>query len=81
MVEIPSSDIWVPDIVLYNNADGTYEVNTVTKAHVVRCCRAAEERSATCRRPVSVLEWNDQVGSSGYLQIVLRDQHSVLSVR
>lgn len=35
MVEIPSSDIWIPDIVLYNNADGTYEVNTVTKAHVV----------------------------------------------
>lgn len=36
VVEIPSSDIWVPDIVLYNNADGTYEVNTITKAHVVR---------------------------------------------
>ncbi len=35
IVEIPSSDIWVPDIVLYNNADGTYEVNTITKAHVV----------------------------------------------
>jgi hypothetical protein len=35
VVEIPSSDIWVPDIVLYNNADGTYEVNTITKAHVV----------------------------------------------
>ncbi|CAF1133928.1 unnamed protein product [Adineta ricciae] len=34
VVEIPSSDIWVPDIVLYNNADGTYEVNTITKAHV-----------------------------------------------
>lgn len=36
VVEIPSSDIWVPDIVLYNNADGTYEVNTITKAHVVK---------------------------------------------
>jgi nicotinic acetylcholine receptor len=35
VVEIPSSHIWVPDIVLYNNADGTYEVNTITKAHVV----------------------------------------------
>jgi hypothetical protein len=35
VLEIPSSDIWTPDIVLYNNADGTYEVNTVTKAHVV----------------------------------------------
>ncbi|CAF1001576.1 unnamed protein product [Adineta ricciae] len=34
VLEIPSSDIWVPDIVLYNNADGTYEVNTITKAHV-----------------------------------------------
>ncbi|CAF3973801.1 unnamed protein product [Rotaria sp. Silwood2] len=34
VVEIPSSDIWVPDVVLYNNADGTYEVNTITKAHV-----------------------------------------------
>ncbi|CAF1057451.1 unnamed protein product [Didymodactylos carnosus] len=34
VIEVPSSHIWVPDIVLYNNADGTYEVNTVTKAHV-----------------------------------------------
>ncbi|CAF1094887.1 unnamed protein product [Rotaria sordida] len=34
VLEIPSSNIWVPDIVLYNNADGTYEVNTITKAHV-----------------------------------------------
>ncbi|CAF3689148.1 unnamed protein product [Rotaria socialis] len=34
VLEIPSSDIWVPDVVLYNNADGTYEVNTITKAHV-----------------------------------------------
>ncbi|KAE8743088.1 hypothetical protein FOCC_FOCC011334, partial [Frankliniella occidentalis] len=31
---VPSEHIWLPDIVLYNNADGNYEVTLMTKATV-----------------------------------------------
>ncbi|XP_026840208.1 acetylcholine receptor subunit alpha-like isoform X2 [Drosophila persimilis] len=34
MLHVPSDHIWRPDIVLYNNADGHYEVTLMTKAIV-----------------------------------------------
>ncbi|KAL6113377.1 chrnb4 [Pungitius sinensis] len=34
-LRIPSRHIWLPDIVLYNNADGTYEVTVFTNAIVI----------------------------------------------
>lgn len=32
MLYVPSEQIWLPDIVLYNNWDGNYEVTLMTKA-------------------------------------------------
>lgn len=34
MLHVPSDHIWRPDIVLYNNADGYFEVKLVTKATI-----------------------------------------------
>uniref|UniRef100_A0A8C4NLA3 Cholinergic receptor, nicotinic, alpha 5 n=1 Tax=Eptatretus burgeri TaxID=7764 RepID=A0A8C4NLA3_EPTBU len=33
-IRIPASSLWLPDIVLYENADGRFEASTVTKAVV-----------------------------------------------
>lgn len=34
MLYVPSQHIWLPDIVLFNNADGKYEVTLMTKARL-----------------------------------------------
>ncbi|XP_027198547.2 acetylcholine receptor subunit alpha-like [Dermatophagoides pteronyssinus] len=34
MINVPAENIWLPDIVLFNNADGNYEVTLMTKATV-----------------------------------------------
>ncbi|XP_031336997.1 acetylcholine receptor subunit alpha-like [Photinus pyralis] len=34
MLHVPSDHIWRPDIVLYNNADGNFEVTLATKATI-----------------------------------------------
>ncbi|CAF5063369.1 unnamed protein product, partial [Rotaria magnacalcarata] len=33
-ISLPASAIWRPDLALFNNADGNYEVNLMTKATV-----------------------------------------------
>uniref|UniRef100_H3A283 Cholinergic receptor nicotinic alpha 2 subunit n=2 Tax=Latimeria chalumnae TaxID=7897 RepID=H3A283_LATCH len=33
-IRVPSEIIWIPDIVLYNNADGEFAVTHMTKAHL-----------------------------------------------
>lgn len=33
-INVPAEQIWLPDIVLFNNADGNYEVTLMTKATV-----------------------------------------------
>lgn len=32
MLYVPSEQIWLPDVVLFNNWDGNYEVTLMTKA-------------------------------------------------
>lgn len=32
MVHVPAENIWIPDIVLFNNADGNYELTLIAKA-------------------------------------------------
>lgn len=34
MIHVPAENIWIPDIVLFNNADGNYELTLVAKARV-----------------------------------------------
>lgn len=34
MIHVPAENIWIPDIVLFNNADGNYELTLVAKATV-----------------------------------------------
>ncbi|KAG9509157.1 Acetylcholine receptor subunit beta-like 2, partial [Fragariocoptes setiger] len=34
MIHVPAEELWIPDIVLFNNADGNYELNMLTKAKV-----------------------------------------------
>jgi len=31
-IYVPSENIWLPDLILYNNADGNYHITTMTKA-------------------------------------------------
>ncbi|XP_019632409.1 PREDICTED: neuronal acetylcholine receptor subunit alpha-4-like isoform X2 [Branchiostoma belcheri] len=33
-IRVPSTEIWVPDVVLYNNADGSFDVAAKTRAQV-----------------------------------------------
>ncbi|KAH9282909.1 Acetylcholine receptor subunit beta-like 2 [Echinococcus granulosus] len=33
-IHVPAEDLWRPDIVLYNNVDGKYEITTLTRAEV-----------------------------------------------
>lgn len=34
MLYVPSEQIWLPDVVLFNNWDGNYEVTLMTKAQL-----------------------------------------------
>jgi len=34
MIHVPAENLWIPDIVLFNNADGNYELTLVAKARV-----------------------------------------------
>ncbi|CAF0824766.1 unnamed protein product [Brachionus calyciflorus] len=33
-VSIPSTSIWIPDIILFNSADGKYEISLMTRAKI-----------------------------------------------
>lgn len=33
-ISIPSTSIWIPDVILFNSADGKYEISLMTRAQV-----------------------------------------------
>ncbi|CAH1797211.1 unnamed protein product [Owenia fusiformis] len=62
---VPSTEIWLPDIVLYNNADGNYEVTLMTKATLYSKGRVKWEPPAiyksSCEINVEFFPFDEQV--------------------
>ncbi|VDK40055.1 unnamed protein product [Taenia asiatica] len=66
-IHVPAEDLWRPDIVLYNNADGKYEITTLTRAEVffngtVRWMPPALYLSA-CRIDMEYFPYDEQICS------------------
>ncbi|XP_067931548.1 acetylcholine receptor subunit beta-like 2 [Watersipora subatra] len=61
---VPSEDIWLPDIVLYNNADGNYQVTLMTKATVYSSGKVVWEPPAiyksSCNIDVEFFPFDEQ---------------------
>ncbi|CAF1068539.1 unnamed protein product [Rotaria sordida] len=53
-ISIPASDLWRPDLVLFNNADGNYEVKLMTKATVYYDGRVIWEPPAIYRSSCTI---------------------------
>ncbi|CAH1801765.1 unnamed protein product [Owenia fusiformis] len=62
---VPSTEIWLPDIVLYNNADGNYEVTLMTKATLYPQGRVKWEPPAiyksSCEINVEFFPFDEQI--------------------
>ncbi|KAL5110258.1 Acetylcholine receptor subunit alpha-like 2 [Taenia crassiceps] len=66
-IHVPAEELWRPDIVLYNNADGKYEITTLTRAEVffngtVRWMPPALYLSA-CRIDMEYFPYDEQICS------------------
>ncbi|XP_078460464.1 neuronal acetylcholine receptor subunit alpha-2-like [Lampetra planeri] len=53
-IRVPSELIWVPDIVLYNNADGDFAVTHMTKAHLFHTGRVRWKPPAIYKSSCSI---------------------------
>lgn len=51
-IEVPIGDIWNPDVVLFNNADGNYEVTLMTKLSFTLTVRWCGSHPPFTRVPV-----------------------------
>merc|ERR1712018_439217 len=85
MLHVPSDHIWRPDIVLYNNADGNFEVTLSTKATLYHSGRVEWKPPAiyhsSCEMDVEYFPFDEQTcvmkfGSWTYdgFQVDLRHQ-------
>jgi len=89
MLHVPSDHIWRPDIVLYNNADGNFEVTLSTKATLYNSGRVEWKPPAiyhsSCEMDVEYFPFDEQTcvmkfGSWTYdgYQVDLRHQEEIM---
>merc|ERR1712165_668449 len=92
MLHVPSDHIWRPDIVLYNNADGNFEVTLSTKATLYNSGRVEWKPPAiyhsSCEMDVEYFPFDEQTcvmkfGSWTYdrYQVDLRHQEEECTIR